>query len=182
MGWRLIKGVLARRAVVVGPSRAPTFLSRHTELFGRGKAAGPHGRSSRLARLLWRPAYLRRVDGRRGAGARLPARERAALPDGVRRRVGQGRLAEFPGPRGLGVDKFIRTLGFYREAESSFSALSPWAQKRLEAYADGVNAFLDSHKDGLSPEFLIVGDRPSLGTRRFAGLGQVDSLQLSHNY
>src|SRR3974390_3417076 len=38
------------------------------------------------------------------------------------RRAGQGRLAEVFGADLLGVDKFIRTLGFYREAESSFSA------------------------------------------------------------
>ena len=37
-------------------------------------------------------------------------------------------------------------------------ALSPWAQKRLTAYADGVNAFIDSH--ALPPEFLLAGDHP----------------------
>ena len=72
--------------------------------------------------------------------------------------VGQGRLAEIPGAERVGVDKFIRTLGLYREAESSFSALSPWAQKRLQAYADGVNAFLANH--ALPPSFLLAGDRP----------------------
>src|SRR5260370_16436255 len=78
----------------------------------------------------------------------------------VRRRVGQGRRAEILGAERAGVDRFIRTLGFYREAESSFSALSPWARRRLEAYADGVNAFLDTHRDALAPEFMIIGDRP----------------------
>ena len=76
----------------------------------------------------------------------------------ILRRVGQGRMAEIRGAELLGVDKFIRTVGFYREAETSVSALSPWAQKRLEAYADGVNAFLASHP--LPPEFLLAGDRP----------------------
>ena len=76
----------------------------------------------------------------------------------ILRRVGQGRMAEIRGADLLGVDKFIRTVGFYREAEASFAALSPWAQKRLMAYADGVNAFLDSH--ALPPEFLLAGDHP----------------------
>jgi penicillin G amidase len=76
----------------------------------------------------------------------------------ILRRVGQGRMAEIQGAELLGVDKFIRTVGFYREAEASFSALSPWAQKRLTAYADGVNAFIDSH--ALPPEFLLAGDHP----------------------
>ena len=64
----------------------------------------------------------------------------------VMRRVGQGRMAEIRGADLLPVDRFIRTVGFYREAETSFSALSPWAQKRLEAYAEGVNAFLAGHR------------------------------------
>ena len=101
----------------------------------------------------------------------------------VTRRVGQGRVSEILGADFLNADKFIRTLGFYREAEASFSALSPWAQKRLQAYADGVNAFLESHGSALPPEFLIVGDRPEpwkpAGSLVFAKL---ESYELSHNY
>ena len=82
---------------------------------------------------------------RRARSATLHASERMFQMD-ILRRVGQGRMAEIRGADLLPVDKFIRTLGFYREAETSFSALSPWAQKRLEAYADGVNAFLDSRR------------------------------------
>ena len=78
----------------------------------------------------------------------------------VNRRVGPGRAAETFGVDLLKVDKFLRTLGFYREAESSFAALKPETQKRLQAYADGVNAFLDSHRNALPPEFLLVGDAP----------------------
>ena len=91
-------------------------------------------------------------------------------------------MAEIRGGDLLGVDKFIRTLGFYREAESSFSALSPWAQKRLEAYAEGVNAFLASHP--LPPEFLLAGDQPRAleaggyaGHREDRGLPAVSELQ-----
>src|SRR5208337_893541 len=101
----------------------------------------------------------------------------------IQRRVGQGRMAEIQGADLLGVDKFIRTLGFYREAESSFSALSPWAQKRLQAYADGVNAFLDSHQSALPPEFLIVGDAPEPWKPADSLVwGKLMALELSHNY
>src|SRR5271170_5728674 len=89
----------------------------------------------------------------------LHASERLLQMD-LQRRAGQGRLAEIVGKDGLGVDRFIRTLGFYRLAESSFAALSPFAQVRLQAYADGVNAFLASHADDLPPEFMILGDKP----------------------
>ena len=97
----------------------------------------------------------------------LHASERMFQMD-ILRRVGQGRMAEIRGADLLPVDKFIRTLGFYREAETSFSALSPWAQKRLEAYAEGVNAFLRNHP--LPPEFLLAGDQTrALEAGRFAG-------------
>ena len=99
----------------------------------------------------------------------------------ILRRVGQGRMAEIRGPELLGVDKFIRTVGFYREAESSFSALSPWAQKRLTAYADGVNAFLDSHP--LPPEFLLAGDRPEpWKPADTLVIAKLEAYQLSQNF
>ncbi len=79
------------------------------------------------------------------------------------------------------VDKFIRTVGFYREAETSFSALSPWAQKRLEAYAEGVNAFLASH--ALPPEFLLAGDRPEPWKPADSlVIGKLEAYQLSQNF
>jgi len=69
----------------------------------------------------------------------------------IQRRAGQGRLSEIAGADLIGVDKFIRTLGFYRLATSSFAALSPEAQAYYQAYADGVNAFLTSHRAGWRP-------------------------------
>ena len=99
----------------------------------------------------------------------------------ILRRVGQGRMAEIRGADLLGVDKFIRTLGFYREAETSFSALSPWAQKRLQAYAEGVNAFLASH--ALPPEFVLAGDHPEPWKPADSlVIGKIESYQLSQNF
>ena len=99
----------------------------------------------------------------------------------ILRRVGQGRMAEIRGADLLDVDKFIRTLGLYREAESSFSALSPWAQKRLEAYADGVNAYLKSRP--LPPEFLLAGDRPEpWKPADTLVIAKIEAYQLSQNF
>lgn len=99
----------------------------------------------------------------------------------ILRRVGQGRMAEIRGADLLPVDKFIRTLGLYREAESSFSALSPWAQKRLEAYAEGVNAYLRSHP--LPPEFLLAGDRPEpWKPADTLVIAKIEAYQLSQSY
>jgi penicillin amidase len=101
----------------------------------------------------------------------------------IMRRVGQGRMAEIRGADLLHVDKFIRTVGFYREAEASFSALSPWAQKRLEAYAEGVNAFLDSHRNALPPEFLLAGDSPEPWKPADSiVIGKLEAYQLSQNF
>jgi penicillin G amidase len=99
----------------------------------------------------------------------------------ILRRVGQGRMAEIRGPDLLPVDKFIRTMGFYREAETSLSALSRWAQSRLEAYAEGVNAFLASH--ALPPEFLLAGDRPEPWKPADSlVIGKIEAYQLSQNF
>ncbi len=101
----------------------------------------------------------------------------------MQRRAGQGRLAEIAGPDLVGVDRFIRTLDFYSLAESSFKALSPWAQARLQAYADGVNAFLETHKNALPPEFLILGDKPEPWKPADTLVwGKLMSLNLSVNY
>jgi len=101
----------------------------------------------------------------------------------INRRAGQGRVAEVAGADFVGVDRFVRTLGLYLAAQSSFAALSPWAQQRLQAYSDGVNAFLDSHRNALPPEFLILGDKPEPWTPADSLVwGKLMSLQLSGNY
>jgi penicillin amidase len=101
----------------------------------------------------------------------------------INRRVGQGRAAEIAGADLVNVDRLIRTLGLYALAKSSFAALSPWAQQRLQAYSDGVNAFLDSHRNALPPEFLILGDKPEPWTPADSLVwGKLMSLQLSSNY
>ena len=91
--------------------------------------------------------------------------------------IGQGRIAEIVGPDMLGVDKFLRTLGLYRLAESSVAALSPETQARLQAYADGVNAYLDSHVNALPVEFMLLGVNPEhWKPADFGGLGQADGV------
>ena len=135
---------------------------------------------------VWRDAYgvphifSSSMDDAARALGYMHASERMFQMD-ILRRVGQGRMAEIRGGDLLGVDKFVRTLGFYREAESSFSALSPWAQKRLEAYAQGVNAFLASHP--LPPEFLLAGDSPEpWKPANSLVIGKIEAYQLSRSY
>ncbi|HYU11414.1 MAG TPA: penicillin acylase family protein, partial [Stellaceae bacterium] len=78
----------------------------------------------------------------------------------MQRRYGAGRLAEIFGPRALGVDRQMRVLGLYRAAEAGLPLLAPAVQRRFEAYAAGVNAFLAARRAALPPEFLLLRFRP----------------------
>ena len=73
------------------------------------------------------------------------------------RRIGAGRLAEVVGAEALPADRFMRTLGLYRLAEGSIAYLSEETRAWLDAYAAGVNAFLDDRSGPLPPEFLVFG-------------------------
>jgi penicillin amidase len=77
----------------------------------------------------------------------------------MQRRIGAGRLAEVLGEAPLKTDQFLRTLGVYRAAEASWPYLGPEVQAALQAYADGVNAFL-AERHPLPPEFVILGFKP----------------------
>ncbi len=86
----------------------------------------------------------------------------------VNRRLASGTLAELVGPQSLQSDVTLRTLGLRRAAEQSLPALLPSSQAALQAYADGVNAWVTSH--ALPPEYAV------LELTRFAPWTPVDSL------
>jgi penicillin amidase len=77
----------------------------------------------------------------------------------MQRRIGAGRLSEIFGEDTLETDQFLRTVGFYRAAEAAWPALAPEVQSALQAYADGVNAYVASGA-ALPPEFTILGLTP----------------------
>ncbi len=72
------------------------------------------------------------------------------------RRIGQGRISELVGPAGLDTDRFLRTLGIYRQAQAIVRELDPEARSLLDAYCAGVNAYLDGHHDLAPVEFLLL--------------------------
>jgi len=59
------------------------------------------------------------------------------------RRTVQGRLSELFGTATLEVDDLMRRLDLYGHASRSVSALEPESVEILQAYADGVNAWLN---------------------------------------
>src|SRR5712672_4104475 len=60
----------------------------------------------------------------------------------VSRRRASGTLAELLGPAALSGDVALRTFGLRRAAERSLPIQSDRARAAVEAYAEGVNAFL----------------------------------------
>jgi penicillin amidase len=76
------------------------------------------------------------------------------------RRIGAGRLAEVLGPGVVDTDRFLRTVGFRRAAESAWRSLSAPAQRKVEAYVRGVNSFLAS-SPARPVEFRILQFTPA---------------------
>ena len=73
------------------------------------------------------------------------------------RRIGQARLSEIFGRATLETDKFVRTVGWYRAARREAEELAPETRAVLDAYADGVNKFVETHRDTPPLEFLVLG-------------------------
>ncbi|WP_344452495.1 penicillin acylase family protein [Actinocorallia aurantiaca] len=76
-----------------------------------------------------------------------------------RRHVTSGRLSELFGETTVETDKVVRTLGWRKIAERELALLEPETVRLLEAYADGVNAWLKHHPDtaGQSLEYSVLG-------------------------
>ncbi len=72
------------------------------------------------------------------------------------RRLGAGRLAELFGKSEVKSDAFVRTLGWRQAAARDLAAMDPTTRAALDAYARGVNAWLETHRDGSLP-FVITG-------------------------
>jgi len=76
------------------------------------------------------------------------------------RRAAAGELAEILGPDLLKVDREQRILGLRAGAQDAEKVMSARDHAYFEAYARGVNAFLDSHRNKLSIEFRLLKYAP----------------------
>ncbi|MFE3903430.1 penicillin acylase family protein [Streptomyces sp. NPDC059153] len=77
----------------------------------------------------------------------------------VRRHMTAGRLSEMFGSGQVETDSFLRTLGWRKVAQEEYDKhLSEDTKKNLQAYADGVNAYLKG-RDGkdISVEYAALG-------------------------
>ncbi|SDN89226.1 penicillin acylase family protein [Actinacidiphila guanduensis] len=72
----------------------------------------------------------------------------------VRRHLTAGRLSEMFGKSEVETDAFVRTLNWRGVAQKEYAKLSSTTQKYLQAYSDGVNAYLKDHSgSALSLEY-----------------------------
>lgn len=103
----------------------------------------------------------------------------------ISRRIASGTMTEafgnIPGP--LSVDRFMRTLGLRRTAEQFWADMDTENRALLEAYADGVNYYIETHTDRLPVEFFILGLQPDPWTPiDTLAYGNAMTLWLSGNY
>jgi penicillin amidase len=75
----------------------------------------------------------------------------------ISRRIGAGRLAELFGKSQVDTDRYIRTLGWRIAAARDLAAMSSESTAILQAYADGVNAWIAEHDGQLSTPFVVAG-------------------------
>src|SRR6478672_993405 len=90
----------------------------------------------------------------------------------VSRRIGAGRLSELFGSSTLQKDRYIRTLGWRVAAQRDLEAMSDDTKAILNAYADGVNAWIDEHNGRLSTPFVVAG--------LLSGSGGIGGITLEH--
>jgi penicillin amidase len=78
----------------------------------------------------------------------------------ILRRAAAGELSEIVGEAAVKMDREERILGLGVAAEAAEKALPARDRAYFEAYARGVNAFIESHRNRLSMEFRLLKYKP----------------------
>ena len=89
----------------------------------------------------------------------VTAQDRMWQMDLLRRRA-EGQLAEAFGPAALVADRDVRTLGLGDAARRAWPHVPPDLRVLVEAYTDGINAWLSTHGDALPLEFRLLHYAP----------------------
>ncbi|MGH9789861.1 MAG: penicillin acylase family protein [Candidatus Acidiferrales bacterium] len=76
------------------------------------------------------------------------------------RHVAGGELAEIFGEAALESDRESRTYGFRHAAQASLAVMDAETKSFLEAYARGVNRYIEDYRDRLPMEFLVLRYEP----------------------
>lgn len=78
----------------------------------------------------------------------------------MNRIIGNGELSKYFGNGFVELDYYMRTIGLKRVAESSYGLLNEETKENLNAYVDGVNAYLEKNEKSLPVEFKVLGVKP----------------------
>lgn len=78
----------------------------------------------------------------------------------LNRRLVSGRFSEIIGPEAVSVDRLMRTLGIMRAAREEIATYDQDTMALLQAFANGVNAFIESCENRLPVEFRVLGVSP----------------------
>jgi penicillin amidase len=76
------------------------------------------------------------------------------------RRVAAGEISEILGPVALDLDRENRTLGLRQAAARAADGLAPEEKNLVEAYARGVNRYIEDHRNRLPFEFTLLRYTP----------------------
>lgn len=76
------------------------------------------------------------------------------------RHVTMGRLCEIIGNDMLEADILMRSLRIPEKSERIYAETSPEIKAIFEAYSDGINQYMEEHKNKLPLEFSILGYKP----------------------
>ena len=79
----------------------------------------------------------------------------------LRRHITAGRLSELVGQDGVETDRVIRTMGWRRVAEAELPTLASTTRQYLQAYAEGVNAYIAQagSPDKMGLEYAVLGQK-----------------------
>ncbi len=155
--WR--SGGRAQRA---GDARIAGLSARVDVRFD--DAAVPHVRADSL------------LDAARALGW-LHANDRLGQMELMRRYV-NGQLAEIVGESAVRSDKNVRELRFPQTVEALHTALAPESRELLEAYAQGVNAWLEARDGDLPPDVRLMRVDPAPWSARDSLCVQVMMSQM----
>src|SRR6266852_3359245 len=76
------------------------------------------------------------------------------------RRVARGQISEILGKSTLAIDKDFRTMQFGRAADREVGLMDKDSRAIMEAYARGVNRFIEQHDNHLPLEFSLLKYKP----------------------
>ena len=151
-----VAGILVLFALAVLGWLYSVARSALPELDGKLQVAGLHGPVTVLRDDHGIPTIdAANLDDLFFAQGYVTAQDRLFQMDGMRR-FAAGELAEVAGPDALEHDRQQRILGMRIAARKTIQTISADDRSHFEAYARGVNALIESHRDRLPIEFRIL--------------------------